>query len=213
LRSAVYRGLSASVYTEITDVENESNGLLSYDRQVYKVDVPRFKATNQALTSTNPTVTAPLPTNVYKSIRVTNAGLTDRYVRHQNSLGYTASVTAASSDLLKQDATWKIVPGLADSSCYSFQSRNYPGDYLRHQDFRVRKDPNDGSTLFTSDATWCSEPGSGGVRLSAYGFPGQYLRHINSELYLATPGGSHAWDAAASFTADTTWSIDAPWAP
>jgi hypothetical protein len=32
------QGLGGAVYTQLTDVENESNGLMSYDRVVYKVD-------------------------------------------------------------------------------------------------------------------------------------------------------------------------------
>jgi hypothetical protein len=32
------QGLCGAVYTQLTDVENESNGLMSYDRVVYKVD-------------------------------------------------------------------------------------------------------------------------------------------------------------------------------
>ncbi|WP_432176534.1 AbfB domain-containing protein [Streptomyces sp. Tue6028] len=208
-------GLSASVYTEITDVENEANGLMTYDRQVVKVDEARVKAANQALVdaSRNPAPPVTLPTGVHKSLRVTTPGYTDRYVRHKDSLGFTEAVDSGSPDLLKNDATWKIVPGLADSSCYSFESRNYPGEYLRHRDFRVRKDPGDGSALFKSDATWCAVQGSGGVRLMASNFPGQYLRHIGAELWLATPGGAHAWDNPASFTEDTTWSVENPWAP
>ena len=119
-----------------------------------------------------------------------------RYIRHQNSLGYTEVVDANSSALLKQDATWRIVPGLADATCYSFESRNYPGQYLRHQAFRVRKDANDNSALFKADATWCAQQGTGGVRLTAWNFPGQFLRHRASELWLATPGGPNAWDNA-----------------
>ncbi|GAA5025690.1 AbfB domain-containing protein [Streptomyces siamensis] len=208
-------GLSASVYTEITDVENEANGLMTYDRQVVKVDEARVKAANQALVdaSRNPAPPVTLPTGVYKSLRVTTPGYTNRYVRHKDSLGYTEVVDSGSPDLLKNDATWKIVPGLADSTCYSFESRNYPGEYLRHREFRVRKDPGDGSALFKSDATWCAVQGSGGVRLMASNFPGQYLRHIGAELWLATPGGAHAWDNPASFTEDTTWSVENPWAP
>jgi hypothetical protein len=32
------RGLCGAVYTQLTDVENEANGLMTYDRMVYKVD-------------------------------------------------------------------------------------------------------------------------------------------------------------------------------
>ncbi|MHA3704518.1 LamG-like jellyroll fold domain-containing protein [Jatrophihabitans sp. YIM 134969] len=39
-------GLSGSVYTQITDVENELNGLFTYDRQVEKVDEARVRAIN-----------------------------------------------------------------------------------------------------------------------------------------------------------------------
>ncbi|MES2730160.1 MAG: sugar-binding domain-containing protein [Bacteroidota bacterium] len=46
---AVYRtnkGLSAAVYTEITDVEVELNGLLTYDRAVIKGSLEKIKASN-----------------------------------------------------------------------------------------------------------------------------------------------------------------------
>ena len=79
--------------------------------------------------------------------------------------------------------------------------------------FRVRKDANDNSALFKADATFCAQQGSGGVRLTAWNFPGQYLRHYNAELWLATPGGPAAYDGAGLFVEDTTWSVDAPWAP
>lgn len=37
------QGLSASVYTQVSDVEDEINGLLTYDRKVSKVDTDRLK--------------------------------------------------------------------------------------------------------------------------------------------------------------------------
>ncbi len=40
-------GLSAAIYTQITDVETECNGLLTYDRAVIKVDVDKIVAANQ----------------------------------------------------------------------------------------------------------------------------------------------------------------------
>ncbi|OQR61527.1 glycoside hydrolase family 2 [Streptomyces maremycinicus] len=209
------RGLSASVYTEITDVENEVNGLLTYDRQVVKVDEARVRAANRALVDASQASTTPvtLPAGQSRSLRVTTPGYTDRYLRHRDGAGFTDVVTAGSAALLKNDATWKIVPGLADGGCYSLESRNYPGQYLRHRDYRLYKES--GSTdLFRADATFCPVRGANGaVRLSAYHFPEQYLRHYDAELWLATPGGTHAWDNPALFTEDTTWSVEAPWAP
>lgn len=40
-------GLCAAVYTQITDVETECNGLLTYDRVLIKVDLPRIAAANR----------------------------------------------------------------------------------------------------------------------------------------------------------------------
>ena len=40
---AIDRGLCATVYTQVSDVEDETNGLLTYDRKVLKVSVLRMK--------------------------------------------------------------------------------------------------------------------------------------------------------------------------
>ena len=42
-------GLCALVYTQVSDVEDETNGLLTYDRQVLKVDANRVKAMSERL--------------------------------------------------------------------------------------------------------------------------------------------------------------------
>ncbi|MBR2349909.1 MAG: glycoside hydrolase family 2 [Clostridia bacterium] len=43
------KGLSATVYTQLTDVEDEINGLITYDRKVIKVDIDRIKGLNDKL--------------------------------------------------------------------------------------------------------------------------------------------------------------------
>ena len=43
------KGLSALVYTQLTDVEDEVNGLFTYDRKVMKVLPERLKAANKAV--------------------------------------------------------------------------------------------------------------------------------------------------------------------
>ncbi|MER6144717.1 PA14 domain-containing protein [Streptomyces sparsogenes] len=43
------RGGNGAVYTQITDVEGELNGLLTYDREVVKPEVRRLKAAHEAL--------------------------------------------------------------------------------------------------------------------------------------------------------------------
>ena len=44
----VAKGMSGSVYTQITDVEGEHNGLFTYDRKVEKVDEAQVRAINEA---------------------------------------------------------------------------------------------------------------------------------------------------------------------
>ncbi len=55
------RGLSAAVYTQITDVEIESNGLLTYDR-IMKVDPAKIRLAN-AFNYPVPTYTSVVPTS------------------------------------------------------------------------------------------------------------------------------------------------------
>ena len=49
LMELVERGFSAAVYTQTTDVEGEVNGLVTYDREVVKVDVDRLHEVNRRL--------------------------------------------------------------------------------------------------------------------------------------------------------------------
>ena len=43
------RRLSAAVYTQVSDVEDEVNGILTFDRKVCKVDEVRMKKINARL--------------------------------------------------------------------------------------------------------------------------------------------------------------------
>ncbi|PSL04690.1 glycosyl hydrolase family 2 [Haloactinopolyspora alba] len=49
LEAAKTCGISAAVYTQITDVEHEVNGLLTYDRKVEKMDFDRVRAINEKI--------------------------------------------------------------------------------------------------------------------------------------------------------------------
>ncbi|WP_433892676.1 family 43 glycosylhydrolase [Streptomyces sp. CA-111067] len=157
---------------------------------------------------------ATLPLDQRVSLRVTTPGFTDRSLRHQNGLAVTSQVTAASDPTTLLDATFTVRPGLADPACYSLESTNYPGSYLRHQNFRVRLDADDHSSLFAADATFCAVPGLAGHDLSlrSANFPDRYLRHFDSEVWIAADGGPLPSDAPAHFTDDATWEQNAAWA-
>ncbi|MEW2246481.1 PA14 domain-containing protein [Streptomyces sp. NPDC006975] len=49
VRALACRGGNGAVYTQITDVEGELNGLLTYDRRVLKPDADRLRAAHRAL--------------------------------------------------------------------------------------------------------------------------------------------------------------------
>jgi len=215
----VGRGLSVSVYTEITDLEGELNGFLTYDRQIVKVDQARVRAAHQALIAAsralNNSAPVTLPLNTRRSFQVTTPGLTNRYLRHMNSLAYTEVVTASSPALLKNDATYTVRTGLADAGCYSFESVNFPGQYLRHQNSRVRNSVDDGTALMRADATWCARTGlaGSGVSLESYNFRGSFMRHFNAEVWISNGGGGAAYNTPTLWAVDSTWNIVAPWAP
>lgn len=56
-------GLSAAIYTQLTDVETEANGLLTYDRAVVKVEANRLAAVNRGDFSQIPDAAFGVPTS------------------------------------------------------------------------------------------------------------------------------------------------------
>lgn len=134
-----------------------------------------------------------------RSLRSVN--FTDRYLRHRDNLAYVESVSTTTG---RQDATFTVVAGLANSACVSFRSLNFPDRYLRHYNFRVRLDANSGDATFARDATFCGRAGfAGGLSFESYSHPGRYLRHYNYEarVDLYTAGSAFAGDASFTVTA------------
>jgi hypothetical protein len=151
------------------------------------------------------------------SLQTTSPGGDSGYIKHDDSddLVVVAPVTAASSTTDKQDATFVEAAGLANPNCVSFESVNKPGSYLRHQNFQFHLQPNDGSSLFFMDATFCPQAGNSGQGMSfqSVDFPGRFIRNFNNVVYLASNGGSNPWDTATGWPADTSWLVATPWAP
>ncbi|GAA2695710.1 MULTISPECIES: AbfB domain-containing protein [Actinosynnema] len=202
------RGLSASVYTEPYDVENEVNGFYTYDRQVLKMNAAQVRAVNQRVLAR--AKGTEVGRDELVSLKVATPGFTTRFLRHQNSLARTDVLTPGSGEGATKDATYRLRPGLADPACYSLESRNFPGSYLRHASSRVRLDANDGSALFAGDATFCARDGWGATAFESKNLPGHFLRHYNEGVYVARSGGPNPWDGAASFTQDTAWNVTIP---
>ena len=106
----------------------------------------------------------------------------------------------------QSNGQWNLVPGLADSSCVSFESAHSSNYYLRHSYFNLVLMENTGESIFAEDATFCERSGlasSDDVSLESYNFPGYYIKHTDSEL------GVVELDSSSSTTAksDATFRI------
>jgi hypothetical protein len=164
------------------------------------------------------TIPVPLGAGPRVSLQATTSGYTNYYLKHSDtddSVGI-APVSASSDEATKEDATFVEVPGLAKSSCVSFESVNKPGYYLRHYAFVLHLQPYDGSTLNAQDATFCpvaaNSGQAGAVSFQSDNYPTKYIRHYNLGAYIASNGGSNAWDATYAWPNDTSWVVATAWA-
>jgi RNA polymerase sigma factor (sigma-70 family) len=143
---------------------------------------------------------SPVPGQV--SLESVNAPGT--FVTTTGDFGVLAVVTADSGDAATQRATFEVVPGLADPTCYSFRSPD--GRYLRHASWRLRLHADEGTPLYRGDATFCVRSGivEGSIWLESSNYPGWFLRHRGDELWVDPSDGS------ASFQADSSFLVRSP---
>ncbi|EAW11011.1 alpha-L-arabinofuranosidase B [Aspergillus clavatus NRRL 1] len=148
------------------------------------------------------------------SLRATTSCCTTRYLAHTGSTINTQVVSSASATTLKQQATWTVRTGLANSGCFSFESKDTPGSFIRHSNFALVLNGNDGTKQFKEDATFCPQAGLNGQGSSirSWSFPTRYFRHYSNVLYAASNGGVHTFDAAGSFNDDVSWVISSGFA-
>jgi hypothetical protein len=164
--------------------------------------------------ATNQTVA--LDSGPLVSLQATATGSTSQYIRHDDVDDGVAmsDVTASSSATVKQDATFVEAPGLANANCVSFESINKPGSYLRHYNFVLHLQSNDGSSIFAQDATFCPKTGNSGngTSFQSVNFPTKYIRAYEGGVYVASNGGTNAWDSTTGWAADSSWAVATPWA-
>jgi hypothetical protein len=149
------------------------------------------------------------------SLQATTACCTSDYLRHDDAdtKVVISSISSSSSATDKADASWIVRRGLANSSCVSFESANNPGQFLRHYNFELYLNTDDGNSLFAQDATFCPKSGNSGQGTSfqSDNYPTKYIRHYDYTVYIASDGGSNSWDSTTSWAADTSWLVDQPW--
>ncbi len=117
--------------------------------------------------------------------------------------GYVLWAKPMDSDGARLNATFELVPGLANGGAVSFRVVNVPDHFLAHGDFRlkaVRFDPGDG---FRKNATFKQVKGLGsgtGVSFESYNFPGYFIRvRGNGEAWVDKNDGSVAFRSEATF--------------
>jgi Alpha-L-arabinofuranosidase B (ABFB) domain/Astacin (Peptidase family M12A) len=151
-----------------------------------------------------------LPLGTWVSMQVVTPGITNRFLRHYFSDGFTDVVNSNSPRLLKEDASWRIVAALDGTPCYSFESRNYPGHFLRHSGYRLRKHVFENNETYRKDATFCAQTGlagEGGISLVSRNFPNHYIRHRSGQVWLDKLENQRGdW-------LDASWNLTSAWVP
>ncbi|KAK5111051.1 hypothetical protein LTR62_005426 [Meristemomyces frigidus] len=150
------------------------------------------------------------PVNVGSTItfQPTTTGYTNRLLAHSGQTVNTQIVTSTDTA-----AQWTVRTGLGNTNCVSFESVDTPGSFIRHYDFVLQLETNDGSKQFGEDSTFCPQipisGKSGANSIRAWGYPTRFFRHYENVGYIASNGGPEAFDSQAGFNDDVTWIIKA----
>ena len=143
------------------------------------------------------------------SFRATTDCCTTYYIAHTSSAVNLQVVSSSSTTALKQQASWTVVSGLGNSGCYSFESVDTPGSYIRHYNFALLLNASDGTTQFDQDATFCPQAGLNGQgnSIRSWSYPTRYFRHYDYVGYIASNGGPETFDTTTTYNNDTTFVI------
>ncbi|GFF56117.1 hypothetical protein IFM46972_10433 [Aspergillus udagawae] len=147
--------------------------------------------------------------NTTISLQVTTSGYTDRYLAHTGSTVNTQVVSVYSNTTTQQQASWRVRTGLGNSDCFSFESVDTPGSYIRHSGFELYLSAIEDAQRFYEDATFCpmTALSGSGNSVRSWSYPTRFIRHFNNVGYIASNGGVQTFDAAKSFNADASWLV------
>lgn len=151
-----------------------------------QADIARASATAPG------TATAARPSRSARpvSFRATTSCCTTRYV----------SRAAGSDDVIGIDfcqrrgaeAARALSPsarGLGSRDCYSFESAERPGSFIRHAANGLVVNKNDGSKLFSEDATFCIQAAINGqgATVRSWSQAARYWRHYDARVHISYP--------------------------
>ena len=135
----------------------------------------------------------------------------DVHMVHHGSIVQLENVTPSSGQSLKKDSTFKVTVGNYHQDCFSYESVENPGHFLRHSGYKLYCDPDDGSMLFAGDSTFCPETGFDGQKgttsFRSITYPTRYWRRYQGSVYIGANGGPYAWDNHNGFTDQTSWFV------
>jgi RNA polymerase sigma factor (sigma-70 family) len=161
--------------------------------------------TRRATPSSRPATTAAKPSSegtvslkAGQPVSLESAQEPGAYVSTDGELGVLTPIRSGSTDLDRRKATFTVVTGLANPTCFSFRT---PDDrYLRHSSWRLRLDPDQGTPLFRGDATFCIGDGAtdGTVMLEASNYPGWFVHHRGNQMWVDQTDGSQVFRTEAS---------------
>jgi hypothetical protein len=157
---------------------------------------PKPPATTTATASSTPRTETLTPG---RPVSLESADQPGRYITTTDSLGVLAAVRADSSSAVRHQATYAVLAGLADSTCFSFRAED--GRYLRHASWRFQLHQDEGTALFRGDATFCPRTGTtpGTIQLEAQIYPGWFLHHRGDQLWVDQPDGSTTFWTQSTF--------------
>lgn len=113
--------------------------------------------------------------------RIKSYNFGDYFVRHAS---HKARIDPYPFDPFR-DSQWRVVPGLADAAGVSFESANFPGQFLRHAAFSLVLNSNDNTAGFRADATFYKVAGLADAAWSSfrsYNYPTMHIRHSSFQL-------------------------------
>ena len=107
----------------------------------------------------------------------------------------------AANDGVRQEAAFRIVPGLA-GRCASLEWTNTPNYFLRHRDGQLTVERRSDDRRFEREATFCLTKGladPSGVSFEALSVPNYFIRYRDSALWLDRRDGSDLFKMDATF--------------
>jgi RNA polymerase sigma factor (sigma-70 family) len=164
--------------------------------------IPRATSTHRPSATdatTRPAVAGTISPRPGQPLSLESADEPGLFVSTADDLGILTPVETGSALAVRRQATFTAIAGLAKSNCFSFRAEN--GRYLRHASWRFRLDPDQGTPLFRSDATFCFKDGAtaDSVELETSNYPGWVLHRRGEELWVDQVKPGAAFRAESSF--------------